>query len=290
MFLPQNQNFLSFGVIKAQDARPGQIGLEGLFYPTFINIEGEPVNVMGDDRNPTLSMSLYTGDLGMDDGGPQSVYALDKGNAEQVKKADGTPYRLDLQPGQTAELPDGLGTVSFEKVVPWNKVQISRTPGKFVALAGVVLALIGLLGSLFIRPRRIWVRARRDDDGTLVEVAALDRSGGGDVSGVLAGVVADLEGEPSPQDGRRSRDRRCVGDPQQPGRGRVRSGLLPGPAVPPRGVERPAQAPRSPPRPPSRPGRPTAQWTVQLRSPPAATTSTRTRCGVPPCSGGSASC
>ena len=192
VFLPQNQNFLSFGVVKAPDARPGQIGLEGLFYPTFINIDGEPVNVMGDDRNPTLSMSLYTGDLGMDDGSAQSVYVLDKSNAEQVMKADGTPYRMDLQPGQTAQLPDGLGTVTFEEVVPWNKVQISRTPGKFVALGGVVLALVGLLGSLFIRPRRIWVRARRDDEGTLVEVAALDRSGGGDVSGALAEVVADL--------------------------------------------------------------------------------------------------
>jgi cytochrome c biogenesis protein len=50
-----------------------------------------------------------------------------------------------------------------------------------IALTGVVLALLGLLGSLFVRPRRLWVRARRQDDGTtLVEVARLDRSSGGD--------------------------------------------------------------------------------------------------------------
>ena len=198
VFLPQDQNFLSFGVVKAPDAKPGQIGLEGLFYPTYVKLDGDPVNVMGDDRNPTLSMLLYTGDLGMDDGAPQSVYALDKSNAEQVPKADGKPYRLDLQPGATAELPDGLGSVTFEKVVPWNKVQISRTPGKLVALGGVVLALLGLLGSLFIRSRRIWVRARREGDGTLVEVAALERSGGGDVAAVLAEVVADLKAAPPP--------------------------------------------------------------------------------------------
>ncbi len=88
--------------------------------------------------------------------------------------------------------------MTFEKVVPWNKVQISRTPGKLVALGGVVLALIGLLGSLFIRSRRIWVRARREGDGTLVEVAALERSGGGDVAAVLAEVVADLQAAPPP--------------------------------------------------------------------------------------------
>ena len=34
-----------------------------------------------------------------------------------------------------------------------------------VTLAGVVLALVGLLVSLFIRPRRVWVRARVASDG-----------------------------------------------------------------------------------------------------------------------------
>ena len=62
-----------------------------------------------------------------------------------------------------------------------------------------MLALIGLLGSLFIRSRRIWVRARREGDGTLVEVAGLERSGGGDVSVVLADIVAALQAaSPSP--------------------------------------------------------------------------------------------
>ena len=61
----------------------------------------------------------------------------------------------------------------------------------------VELALVGLLGSLFIRPRRVWVRAREDGDGTLVEVAALDRSGGGDVSAVITDLVAALPGAPT---------------------------------------------------------------------------------------------
>ena len=58
----------------------------------------------------------------------------------------------------------------------------------------MVLALLGLLGSLFIRPRRVWVRARREGDGTLVEVAALDRSGGGDVAVVVDELVASPAG------------------------------------------------------------------------------------------------
>ena len=76
-------------------------------------------------------------------------------------KADGQPFRLDMREGDTVELPDGLGSVTFEGIERWNKIQISRTPGKLVALTGVVLALVGLLGSLFIRPRRVWVRTRR---------------------------------------------------------------------------------------------------------------------------------
>ncbi len=199
IFLPESANFLSFGVVKAPDAQPAGIGLEGLFYPTFIkNTEGDPVNLMGDDNNPLLSLLVYAGDLNMDAGPSQSIYLLDKSNAEQVLKPDGKPLRLDLSQGESVTLPDGLGSVTFEGLQPWVRIQISKTPGQWVALAGVVLALLGLLGSLFIRPRRVWVRARRagGDQGevTLVEAAALDRSGGGDVTPVLADLVQDLRG------------------------------------------------------------------------------------------------
>jgi cytochrome c biogenesis protein len=64
----------------------------------------------------------------------------------------------------------------------------------------VILALIGLLGSLFIRPRRVWVRARRVDGSTLVEVAALDRSGGGELTAVLSSVVEKLQPERRPEE------------------------------------------------------------------------------------------
>jgi cytochrome c biogenesis protein len=181
IFLPTDQTFQSFGVVRAPDALPGQIGLEGEFYPTFALGDGMPRSTFGDLANPLLSMLVYTGDLGLDDGSGQSVYVLDKSNAEQVLNDEGRPFRLDMREGDTIALPDGLGTVTFDGIQRWNKVQISRTPGKLVALTGVVLALLGLLGSLFIRPRRVWVRTRRDEDGeTLVDLGALDRSNGGD--------------------------------------------------------------------------------------------------------------
>ncbi|HWJ81936.1 MAG TPA: cytochrome c biogenesis protein ResB [Nocardioides sp.] len=201
VFLPQDASFLSFGVIKAATAQPGEIGLEGLFYPTFGMVQGDPATLFPDDLNPLLSMLVYTGDLGLDDGSAQSVYVLDKDNATPVKKPDGKPFRLDIQPGDTVKLPDRLGSVTFEGVQPWVRIQISQSPGKEVALAGVVLALIGLCGSLFIRPRRVWVRARRVEGsdegdtmgGTLVEVAVLDRSGNDEVHEVVQDLVAQLQ-------------------------------------------------------------------------------------------------
>jgi cytochrome c biogenesis protein len=155
-------------------------------------VDGDPRNVYGAASNPLLSLNVYTGDLNMDTGESQSVYVLDKSKAEALPGRAGMPYRIDLSIGETVDLPDGLGSVTFEDMYSWQRIQLSQTPGKRIALAGVVLALAGLMGSLFIRSRRVWVRATATDDGTLVEVAGLERSGGGDVRSVLDDLVTDL--------------------------------------------------------------------------------------------------
>ena len=45
VFLPENAGFRSFGVLKASDAKPTPIGLEGLFFPTYLNVDGNPVKL-----------------------------------------------------------------------------------------------------------------------------------------------------------------------------------------------------------------------------------------------------
>jgi cytochrome c biogenesis protein len=194
VFLPEDSGFRSFGVVKASDAKPTPIGLEGLFFPTYLSVDGNPVNVMGDLRNPTLSMQAWVGDLSTDDGTPQSVYELVTSKATKVTKTDGSMFRVDLQPGQSIDLPDGAGSVTFEGVDRWTRLQISRTPGMHLALGGIVAALVGLLLSLFIRPRRVWVRV----SGTTVDVAGLDRSTAGDVQGEVAEVVSGLRQSEEP--------------------------------------------------------------------------------------------
>ncbi|MFC6154014.1 cytochrome c biogenesis protein ResB [Nocardioides yefusunii] len=192
IFLPLDQTFRSMGVIKAPDAEGG-LAFEGELYPTYeFDMDHGPYSSHGSLIDPKMSLLAYTGDLGLDAGVSQSVYILDKAGMEKVLKADGSDFRVDISPGETVKLPDGQGSISFDGIVSWNKLQISHTPGKLVALAGVVLALIGMIGSLYVRPRRIWVRARRTEEGTLVEIGGLDRSSGGDVSEELEEIRAAL--------------------------------------------------------------------------------------------------
>ena len=129
----------------------------------------------------------YHGDLGLDSGKPQSVYSLDKAHLKTFKSSDaslGPVRRLKLSVGQTAGLPGGEGSIRFDGVRRWVKVQVSHQPGEGVALVGVLAGIAGLMASLFIRPRRVWVRVRRGSDGgrTVVELGGLDRSSGGDLS------------------------------------------------------------------------------------------------------------
>jgi cytochrome c biogenesis protein len=190
VFLPQDSTFSSFGVVKVPDAVPEQLGFEGLFLPTYgFSMETGPFSRFPDSLDPVLSLLPYSGDLGLDSGEPQSVYSLDKDKIEVMKRADGSDARLDIALGQTKQLPDGAGSIEFRGVERWVKLQISDTPGKGIALGGVLLAIAGLLASLFIRPRRAWVRVRREDGRTVVELAGLDRSSGGD----LADEVDELE-------------------------------------------------------------------------------------------------
>jgi len=194
VFLPLGQDFTSFGVVKAPDAQPKQLALEGEFYPTYaFSMKTGPFTAFPDARNPAVSMLAYAGDLNLDSGVPQSVYTVDKSGMKLIRRPDGRPARLDLAEGSTAALPDGLGTVTFDGLQRFIRIQVSRSPGNSLTLAGTVLALIGLCGSLFINPRRIWVRARATPSGTLVEVAGLTRSGGGDIAAELDQLVHSIQ-------------------------------------------------------------------------------------------------
>ncbi|MDX6325135.1 MAG: cytochrome c biosis protein, partial [Nocardioidaceae bacterium] len=189
IFLPQDASFASFGVLKVPDAQPQQLGFEGMFFPTYsFTMARGPFSVFPDALNPAISMLAYHGDLGMDAGKPQSVFDLDTSHLAKFKRPDGRDLRLDMVPGKKITLPNGLGSVRFDGWQRWVKLQVSNSPGKGIALTGMVLALVGLTGSLFIRRRRTWVRVTRRDGRSYVEVAGLDRSS------LAEGLEAEVRG------------------------------------------------------------------------------------------------
>ncbi|WP_300642019.1 cytochrome c biogenesis protein ResB [Nocardioides sp.] len=166
IFLPQDQAFTSDGVVKVPDARPTPLALQGLFLPTAARgADGVDVSAYPGLVNPALLLTAYSGDLGLDDGGAQSVYTLDLDGLVEVEGDDGERWRVTLAPGETVRLPDGLGTVTFDGVARFANFQVARDPGKEISLVAALLLLAGLTVSLGVPRRRAWVRLL--DDSTV---------------------------------------------------------------------------------------------------------------------------
>ncbi|QMU79493.1 cytochrome c biogenesis protein ResB [Streptacidiphilus sp. PB12-B1b] len=192
--LPQDANVTSLCAIKIADdyittsGKSTQLGFSGFFAPTQSpSSTSGPQSVFPALDNPKLFLAIYHGDLGVDSGIPQSVYTLDLSHMTQYKIA-GDPLSVALVPGGGLKLPDG-GTLTFEGTKQWVNFTIAHNPGTTAALVSAVLAILGLIGSLFIQRRRIWIRAVAGaDGGTVVEVAGLARS----ESARIAEEIADL--------------------------------------------------------------------------------------------------
>ncbi|MFB9955107.1 cytochrome c biogenesis protein ResB [Cellulomonas denverensis] len=202
-FLPQDTVYTSQGVIKVPDVTSGpQIGLQGVLLPTAQEIgAGVYRSTYPQPNDPLLALAVWTGDLGLDDGIPQNVYQLDETGLTQVTQEDGSALTLYLRPGETVDLPDGLGTITFESLPRFVALDLRHDPSLTWVLVFALLAFAGLAASLFVPRRRIWLRLRpagRDqaptvsqDEGpgdgrTVVTAAALAR--GDDV-----GLQAELD-------------------------------------------------------------------------------------------------
>ncbi len=201
VFLPQDGNFTSAGVIKVPDGRPERLAFEGFFLPTAVVDQQGPRSVFPDAMNPALFLNAWSGPPKKETGLPENVYSLDTRGLSQLKDAGGDTLRMALAPGSSYTLPDGKGTIEMNGWVRWVKLQIGETPGVAIALGAIGFAVGGLCLSLFIRPRRIWVRASQVNGGpTLVEVAGLDRADARagldeDVADLAAGWLSDTSGK-----------------------------------------------------------------------------------------------
>ncbi len=189
---PDNaQTFLSSGVLRIdppggmyptdEERRKNQIAIEGLFAPTALlhgSLLTSSFPTMGD---PAVAVDIYRGDTGLDTGKPQSLFALDP---EQVKQGRLTKEaRVNLRPGESATLPNGT-KVTFDGAQEFVNLQVSHDPAQQWVLVSALAMMAGLLVSLLVKRRRIWIRCYpvEDEAGnvdkrrTVVEMGGLART------------------------------------------------------------------------------------------------------------------
>ena len=214
-FLPQDTVYTSRGVIKVPDVSGGQkqIGLVGYLLPTGREVaSGVWRSVSPQATDPVLVLSVWSGNLGLDTGVPQNVYQLDRSRLTQSVDATGAPVTLYVHPGQTVQLPDGLGSFTFGGLPRYVALDLRHDPALPFVLTFALLALAGLAGSLFAPRRRIWLRATRDQGPTtVVSAAGLARGDDIGLQPELDRVLVATLG----RDGRQ--DREDDGDPPRSG-------------------------------------------------------------------------
>ncbi|MEV4987738.1 cytochrome c biogenesis protein ResB [Pseudarthrobacter sp. LMD1-1-1.1] len=173
----QGENYYSSVVIKVPDAQPDQLGFVGFFLPTaFVTDKNVSFSADPELFNPQLTLNSYYGDLGLNKGAPQNVFELDVKNLTPLNARNLAAGGITLAPGSTYTLPDGKGSISFDGVKRYIGVDIHHNPGQLYALIFALLAVAGLILSLYVNRRRVWVRTGTADDGrTMVEYGLLAR-------------------------------------------------------------------------------------------------------------------
>ncbi|ORA66267.1 cytochrome C biogenesis protein ResB [Mycolicibacterium elephantis] len=163
------------------ERRKNQLAIQGLFAPTE-QLHGTLLSSSFPALNdPAVAIDVYRGDTGLDSGRPQSLFNLDARLIEQDRLSK--VARVNLGAGESTQLDDGT-VVRFDGAVPFINVQVSHDPAQVWVLVFAMTMMAGLLVSLLVRRRRIWVRITPADPGTVsVELGGLartDNSGWGD--------------------------------------------------------------------------------------------------------------
>ena len=141
-------NFTSDGVVKVPDIAPEQLGFTGVFLPSAATDDnGDLVSEFPDARNPMGVLKGFVGDLGLDSGNPPSVYQLYTKRMEEI--GDSAPLAV----GDRWELPGGA-TIEFTGYRDYVTLLVASDPARPYALASAVAAVLGLLCTLFVQPRR----------------------------------------------------------------------------------------------------------------------------------------
>jgi cytochrome c biogenesis protein len=186
---------ISTGAIKLPMLRP-QVGLELTMFTGLRTAPDCPDGLpfCNDPRpvRPVLVVLAFQGDLRAS--AAQSVFTLDHA---RLRPLGARPLLLGL--GQAGRLPDGT-EVQFAGLKQYSVLTLARDPGVPLVAVGAGLVLLGLLPSLYVTRRRVWLRAAPAAGGTRVELAGLALQGKAafaDEFAALAAELASAAGSPS---------------------------------------------------------------------------------------------
>lgn len=220
--VPTDGAYTSLIVIKVPDSKPNQLGFVGFFLPTaLMGADGVAYASDPDPFNPQLNLNAYTGDLGLDSGIPRNVYTLDTSKMKQINGRELKAGGIVLAPGSKVTLPDGNGTISFDGIKRYAALDIRHDPGQIYVLIFAVLALLGLMASLFLNRRRVWIRTGNHPDGrTMVEYGLLARGEDHRLEGESQAISKALHAKwlvpmpPKRDDGKQSSAKQSQQDPE----------------------------------------------------------------------------
>jgi len=188
-FLPQDANLTSLGIIKVPDGLSEQLGMRGFLYPTAVALpSGALTSNYPDLLNPILTLEVYQGDLGLDNGQGVNAYSLNTDSLTQIAGRKSDAPTIELSPGDKVDLPGDLGSIELESIPRFVSLDVHHDPSQLWVLIFSALVVAGLVTSLFIPRRRMWVKAVITKDGVTLEYAGLAR--GDDPT--LTAAVADL--------------------------------------------------------------------------------------------------
>jgi cytochrome c biogenesis protein len=217
---PRDAKFTSSCTVKIGDTglpdvgspkAPQQFAFTGVFTPTTTLDPAQGyVSSYPADNAPGMTINAWVGNLHIDDGVPQNVYALDTTDMKQVKINGpiGTQRIAQVlavdNPKQNtiSGLPGGY-SLSVDSVREFATFQTKSDPYKGWVLVAAIAIVAGLVTSLRVRRRRVWVRVRPAGAGeqgpTVVEVGGLTRADPEGFAAELATITSEIRaGTPAP--------------------------------------------------------------------------------------------
>ncbi|MGR6316670.1 cytochrome c biogenesis protein ResB [Micromonospora soli] len=152
-----------------------QVAFDGLYLPTAPDRAPFVSSQFPEERNPAVVLVAYRGNLGLDAGIPGSVYKLDQRQVSSGKLKQIGDKKLGL--GEKWTLDDG-STLEFVGTQPYITISVRYAPGQALLLGACATLLVGLMGSLFARRRRVWFRVSPPEGGSPTSGSSLVEAGG----------------------------------------------------------------------------------------------------------------